>query len=61
MPPGADGDLMTLPELAEYLQVPEATLYYWRNRGSGPRSSKLGRHVRYRRSDVEAWIEDQAS
>jgi hypothetical protein len=32
----------------------------WRHRGEGPRGYRVGRHVRYRRSSVEAWLEEQA-
>jgi excisionase family DNA binding protein len=49
--------LWTLAELAEYLQVPEQTVYTWRKRGAGPRGFRIGRHVRFRREDVEAWID----
>lgn len=52
---------MSPEELAEYLGVPLASVYGWRHRGVGPRSIKVGRHVRYRRSDVEQWIESQSS
>lgn len=49
--------LMTLKEVAAYLDVPEATLYGWRYHGKGPRSIKVGRHVRYRRADVERYLD----
>ena len=52
--------LMTLTELSELLGVPMSTLYVWRYRGEGPTGYRIGRHVRYRRSVVEAWIETQA-
>lgn len=55
-----DDRLMTLPELAAFLQKPEGTLYQWRSRGEGPRGIKVGQSVRYRRRDVEAWLEQQA-
>jgi excisionase family DNA binding protein len=51
-------ELWTPCELAGYLGVPVATLYGWRYKGSGPRSIKVGRHLRYRRGDVEAWLDD---
>jgi excisionase family DNA binding protein len=51
---------MTLTELSELLGVPMSTLYAWRYRGEGPAGYRIGRHVRYRRSIVEAWIEHQA-
>jgi len=49
--------LLDAHELAEWLAVPVATLYQWRYTGNGPRALKVGRHLRYRRSDVEAWLE----
>jgi excisionase family DNA binding protein len=51
--------LMTLQEVAEYLGVPESTIYAWRSKGIGPVGFRVGRHVRYRREAVDAWIEDQ--
>jgi excisionase family DNA binding protein len=54
-------ELLTLGEVAELLRVPDATLRYWRHRGTGPESFKIGRHVRYRRSDVRAWLHHQQS
>lgn len=51
--------LMTIGEVAEYLQVPKAALYRWRTEGTGPRGAKVGKHVRYRRSIVDAWIDEQ--
>jgi excisionase family DNA binding protein len=47
-------------QLAAWLGVPIATLYRWNYSGSGPRITRLGRHVRYRRADVEAWLEARA-
>ncbi len=51
-----DGDLLSVDELAGYLAVPPKTLYAWRSRGEGPPGFRVGRHVRYRWSDVQAWI-----
>lgn len=52
-------ELITLAELADLLRVPPATLRYWRHLGTGPRSFKIGRHVRYRRDDVDLWLRRQ--
>ncbi|MFC4035305.1 helix-turn-helix transcriptional regulator [Streptomyces polygonati] len=61
---GADGGarraLATPVEVSEYLGVPVATLYQWRHRGIGPKVHKLGRHLRYRWAEVEAWVDGQA-
>ena len=52
--------LMTVAELGEMLGIPVTTLYGWRCRGEGPTGYRIGRHVRYRRAVVEAWIEAQS-
>jgi excisionase family DNA binding protein len=52
-----DGRLLTIEELAEYLDVPVATVRTWRANRTGPRGIRIGRHVRYRPSDVELWLE----
>lgn len=51
--------LVTVQELAAYLGVPVSTLYQWRYRREGPDGFRVGRHLRYRWSEVEAWIERQ--
>lgn len=52
--------LLTEKEAAEYLSIPVKTLRHWRHRwahyGEGPKWVKLGRSVRYRASDIEAWL-----
>lgn len=53
----ADG-LLSIEQLAEYTGISKNTLYYWRVEGRGPRGMKLGKYVRYRRADVEAWLDD---
>ena len=52
--------LMTIDEVAEYLRVPKHTVYHWRKHGHGPRGFRTGRYVRFRRSDVDAWLEAQS-
>ena len=51
--------LLTVQDLAEYLGVSATTLYQWRHRREGPRGFRVGRHLRYRRTDVTEWIEHQ--
>lgn len=53
------GELCTVAELAALLRVPEATIRYWTHRGTGPASFKIGRHVRYRRDDINEWLDRQ--
>ncbi|MEV4253203.1 helix-turn-helix domain-containing protein [Spirillospora sp. NPDC049652] len=51
--------LCTVEEVAEFLGVPVATLYRWRQVGKGPRARKIGKHLRYRASDVHTWFDAQ--
>jgi predicted DNA-binding transcriptional regulator AlpA len=53
-----DSVLLTDPELTAMLKIKVNTLADWRHRGKGPRYIKVGQLVRYRRSDVESWLED---
>lgn len=46
-------------EVADLLGVPIQTLYNWRSRGIGPRAVRVGRHLRYRPGDLDAWVESQ--
>lgn len=55
----ADSTLLTLAEVAAMLRTPAATLRYWRHLGTGPRSFRVGRGVRYWQHDVLAWLQDQ--
>lgn len=52
-------EFLTTEQLAELLQVPVQTCRAWRHYGTGPKGVRLGRHVRYRRTDVDRWIEDK--
>ena len=51
--------LLTVQDLADYLGVPVATIYAWRHRRQGPPGFRVGRHLRYRWSDIEQWISDR--
>jgi excisionase family DNA binding protein len=53
-------ELLTAQELARLLKVSVHTLRAWRREGVGPPWIKVGRAIRYRRSDVERWLEQQA-
>lgn len=52
--------LMTMPEVASALQTPIDTLRYWRQKGSGPPSFRIGRRVMYREAEVTSWVDRQA-
>ena len=46
--------------LAEYLGIPLLSIYIMNSKGTGPRRIKIGKHVRYRRTDVDAWLNGKA-
>jgi hypothetical protein len=54
-------EMLTLQEACALLRIPEGTLRYWRHLGSGPRSFKIGRHVRYWRTDLILWLAEQTN
>jgi hypothetical protein len=45
-------------ELEELCRAAHGTARYWRRIGYGPPYFKLGRRFLYRRSDVEAWLDE---
>lgn len=47
-------------EIATYLNVPKNTVYQWSSRGGGPRMFRVGRHLRARWDDLDAWLESRA-
>lgn len=51
------GENLKTEEAAEFLQVKPATLEQWRWNGKGPQFIKMGRAVRYRKVDLDAFIE----
>jgi excisionase family DNA binding protein len=53
--------LLRADEVAEFLGVPVKTLYQWRYKGVGPAGVRVGRHLRYRAVDVEAWVDGRAA
>jgi excisionase family DNA binding protein len=52
-----DERVLSDTEVAERLGVSPFTVRAWRHKGQGPRFMKMGRAVRYRSEDVEAFKE----
>lgn len=48
--------LLSIEELADYLDVPVTTIRDWRTDGKGPCAIKVGGRVRFATSDVLAWL-----
>lgn len=51
--------LMTVEEVSDLLSVKKSTIYQWTHIGFIPHI-KLGNKVRFRESDIEAWLEKRA-
>jgi excisionase family DNA binding protein len=48
-------NLLTVGQIAEYLQVKPSTIYQWTHQGYIPHV-KLGNRVRFRLSQVDRWL-----
>lgn len=51
--------LLDVNELAAYLGVPVSTVYDWRTNGKGSRAYRFGKRLKFARTDVRAWVEQQ--
>lgn len=49
-------DILDTPEAATYIRLSKPTLERLRLTGEGPPYAKLGKAVRYRRADLDAWL-----
>lgn len=50
--------LMTIDEVADFLQISRNTIYRWNSMGTSIPHFKIGKHLRFRRSDVEKFLEE---
>lgn len=48
--------LLNVKQVAEYLQLKESTIYSWAQDSRVP-AIKIGRTWRFRRSDLDQWLE----
>lgn len=46
-------------DLAARFNMSVSTVYKWNSEGTGPRFMKIGKHVRYKLEDVQAWENEQ--
>lgn len=51
--------LLSVDELAELLGVPKFTIYRWSTDRTGPPAYRVGRFLRYRPAEVEAWLDSR--
>jgi excisionase family DNA binding protein len=52
-------ELLSVTELSEYLRISVNTIYRWRVQGTGPRAARMGKHLRWRRAEVERWLRER--
>jgi hypothetical protein len=57
--PPASEELLTPAEVSAYYKIPIRTLHQWRYQHTGPRAAKIGRHLRYRKADLDAYFDEQ--
>lgn len=50
-------ELLTFKEVMDYLKVSRTTIYDWLNAGK-IKAYKIGKSVRFKRSDIEAFIKE---
>lgn len=50
--------VMTIDELAEYLQIAKSTLYKLAQEGKVP-GQKVGKHWRFRKEAIDRWLDDR--
>ncbi|MBQ7456263.1 MAG: helix-turn-helix domain-containing protein [Desulfovibrio sp.] len=54
----ANLEVMTTAQATSYLQITPNTLKSWRIKGCGPACSTMGRILRYRRTDFDAFLQE---
>ena len=56
----ANNEILHTGPAAAYVGMTKSTLETWRSRGGGPVFLKLGKAVRYRKSDLDRFLEERA-
>lgn len=51
-------EMLTPDEVANLLKIPKSTLYSWRYHRTGPKALLVGRHLRYRRQEIDRYLDD---
>ncbi|MFA7586264.1 MAG: helix-turn-helix domain-containing protein [Novosphingobium sp.] len=59
MDPQINTELLVVKEAADYCRLSQSYLNTLRVSGGGPAFLKLGSAVRYRRTDLDAWLESR--
>ena len=51
--------LVDIDAVAAHLGVSVKSIYAWRLRGEGPPAYRVGKHLRYKLSEVDQWLSEQ--
>lgn len=51
--------LLPTDDAAQFLGVATGTMRWWRHKGVGPKSFKVGGKVMYKRADLQAYLDAQ--
>jgi excisionase family DNA binding protein len=57
--PAAPPEVMTIDDLATYLQVSKSSLYKLAQEGRVP-GQKVGKHWRFRKDAIDRWLDDDS-
>ena len=57
----SNGRLLSVQELADFLQIQIKTIYEWHHRGTGPTPFRIGGRLRFDPADVAMWLESSKS
>ena len=55
--PSVRDEILTTEEVCALLKIKKATLYRHTSQGTGPPFYKIGKHNRWKRSEVLAWFD----
>jgi len=55
---GESQDVLSIQEVVKLLKVPVSAIYAWNRRGVGPPHYKVGRKLRYPKSNARKWLAD---
>ncbi len=57
---GRDGEILTVLDVARFLRVPKSTVYKLARVGRIP-ASKIGKHWRFLRRDIQEWLHHRST
>jgi excisionase family DNA binding protein len=57
--PQNDDRLMNIEDLMEFLDLSRDTVYKQRYEGTGPPAYRVGKHLRWKKSEVDDWLQSK--